>query len=65
MRKLTANQLLLNTSAYNSMALYGQQIKTRYYIDPDNFLQWIDDNFEWTQYNPRKSINRYGLSITS
>lgn len=65
MRKLTHNQLVLNTSAYNSMALYGKQLKTNFYINPDNFLDWCYDNFKWVQYNPRKSINRYGLSITS
>lgn len=64
-KRKTEQEILLNTSAYNSMALYGQQIKTRFYINPDNFLDWIYKNFEWKQYNPRKQINRYGLSITS
>tara|TARA_Y100000389_G_C17356004_1_gene461109 strand:- start:431 stop:1021 length:591 start_codon:yes stop_codon:yes gene_type:complete len=29
------------------------------------FLSWTEENFEYIKYNPRKDINRYGLSITS
>lgn len=64
-KKTIQTDVLLNNSAYQTMALYGQQLKTRFYINPDNFLDWVYDNFKWVQYNPRKQINRYGLSITS
>ena len=65
MKKQTQTDRLNNNSAYQSMALYGQQLKTRFYINPDNFLDWVYANYKWVQYNPRKQINRYGLSITS
>lgn len=29
------------------------------------FVDWTEENFEYVKYNPRKDINRYGLSITS
>jgi len=64
-KRKTHRDLIENNVAYQNMALYGQQLKTEFYIDPDNFLDWVNNQFEWVQYNPRKQINRYGLSITS
>jgi len=63
--KQTQTDILLNATAYNTMALYGQQQKTRFYLDPDKFLDWVYANHKFVQYNPRKTINRYGLSVTS
>jgi len=33
--------------------------------DVSSFLDWTEKNFTYVRYNPRKDINRYGLSITS
>jgi len=33
--------------------------------DPIDFVEWTEENYTYVQYNPNKSINRYGLSITS
>ena len=64
-KKKTVNELLLDTTALNSLALYGKQCKTNYYLDPDDFLDWVYSKFKFVQYNPRKNIPREGLSITS
>jgi hypothetical protein len=29
------------------------------------FIRWTEENFDYVKYNPRKNINRLGLSITS
>ena len=34
-------------------------------MDAPSFVAWTEENFEYVQYNPRKPINRYGLSVTS
>tara|TARA_B100000927_G_scaffold228980_1_gene188793 strand:+ start:555 stop:1217 length:663 start_codon:yes stop_codon:yes gene_type:complete len=65
MQRKTVNDLILNTTAINSLGLYGKQCKTNYYIDPEKFLDWVYDNFKFVQYNPRKKVDREGLSITS
>lgn len=33
--------------------------------DPNEFVNWTENNFKYVHYNPRKPIERYGLSITS
>ena len=30
-----------------------------------NIIEELNNNFDWVKYNPRKNINREGLSITS
>tara|TARA_B100000902_G_scaffold353869_1_gene365631 strand:+ start:31 stop:651 length:621 start_codon:yes stop_codon:yes gene_type:complete len=49
---------------YHQLISYGDQIELETRCNPDRLLKEIKD-FEWKQYNPRKEINRYGLSITS
>ena len=41
----------------------GDHILTIPFVDP--FARKEIKDFEWKQYNPRKEINRYGLSVTS
>jgi hypothetical protein len=31
----------------------------------DKFVDWTEENFDYVRYNPRKEIDRWGLSITS
>ena len=49
---------------YNSLLSFGDIIQLNYNCNISKLLQEIKE-FEWKQYNPRKDINRYGLSITS
>ena len=48
------------------IALYGDVLPLKFRLDYKKFkegLKLFDD--KWVQYNPRKNIPRYGLSITS
>jgi hypothetical protein len=51
---------------YNYLTVYGTSYETTHKLNnPKKFVQWTEDNFEYVKYNPRKDVNRYGLSITS
>lgn len=51
---------------YYALATYGNFYQLNYKIDnPNKFVKWTEDNFEYVRYNPRKPIDRWGLSITS
>lgn len=43
---------------------YGQHIELDVTTDPEMLIAWAND-FEWKKYNPRKDVNRWGLSVTS
>jgi hypothetical protein len=48
------------------LALYGDVIPLRLKLDYKKFEEGLKKyNNKWVQYNPRKNIPRYGLSITS
>lgn len=44
---------------------YGDQLEITKSLDGSKFVKWTEENFTYVRYNPRKSIERYGLSITS
>ena len=51
---------------YSNLATYGSVYQTSHYMDDTKgFVKWSEENFEYVKYNPRKDVNRYGLSITS
>ena len=51
---------------YSHLVLYGIQSQLNITLDnPNKFVDWTEDNFEYVRYNPRKPIDRWGLSITS
>lgn len=51
---------------YNRLAIYGDVYQTNHRMrDCNNFIDWTEENFEYVKYNPRKPVERYGLSITS
>lgn len=51
---------------YNNLTAYGMVYPTKHRIDDTReFIEWTEDNFEYVRYNPRKPVERYGLSITS
>ena len=43
---------------------YGSQIELDIATDPEALISHAN-NFEWVKYNPRKDVNRWGLSVTS
>jgi hypothetical protein len=51
---------------YSYLVLYGIQSELNIRLhDPEQFVNWTEENFEYVRYNPRKPIDRWGLSITS
>jgi len=49
-----------------TLSSFGDQSQLSIGMDNiDDFIQWTELNFEYVKYNPRKDVNRYGLSITS
>ena len=49
---------------YRLLSQFGTQIELEVTTDADKLISWID-TFEWVKYNPRKDVNRWGLSVTS
>jgi hypothetical protein len=49
---------------YETITQYGNFIELDVTTDADMLVSWAND-FEWVKYNPRKDVNRWGLSITS
>jgi len=49
---------------YQNLLTFGDKIELNLFCGVGNLLEEIKD-FQWLQYNPRKEINRQGLSVTS
>ena len=50
---------------HERLASFGDQIKLNLKLESRKFIDWTEENFTYVRYNPRKDINRWGLSITS
>lgn len=51
---------------YNRLAILGTVVELEIKIDkPIEFVENTERDYDYVIYNPRKSINRFGLSITS
>lgn len=51
---------------YNYLSAYGSVYETTHRLnEPEKFVKWTEKNFTYVRYNPRKDVNRYGLSLTS
>ena len=51
---------------YLTLCGYRDFIELNLRIDqPKKVVEWTEENFTYVKYNPRKNINRFGLSITS
>lgn len=50
---------------HETLSSFGDQIKLNINFDSNKFIDWTEENFNYIKYNPRKDINRWGLSITS
>lgn len=56
----------MNNYLYQTLTTYGTVFDLKCQLDcPENFIDWTEKNFKYVKYNPRKNIERYGLSITS
>lgn len=56
----------MSLELYNHLTVYGSVYETTHRLaDTDKFVNWTEENFNYVKYNPRKDINRYGLSLTS
>jgi len=49
---------------YQNLLSFGDKIELNLFCNVGNLLKEIKD-FQWHQYNPRKEMNRHGLSVTS
>tara|TARA_B100000925_G_C21976170_1_gene460233 strand:- start:95 stop:751 length:657 start_codon:yes stop_codon:yes gene_type:complete len=55
-----------NTVNYLTLTAFGNHFELKQtFNDNRKFIQWTEDNFEYVRYNPRKNVDRWGLSITS
>jgi hypothetical protein len=56
----------MSLDLYNYLTVYGSVYETTHKLnDTNKFVDWTEENFTYVKYNPRKSVNRYGLSLTS
>jgi hypothetical protein len=56
----------MSIELYNYLTMYGSVSQTKHRMEnPKEFVDWTEKNFTYVQYNPRKNIKRFGLSITS
>ena len=53
-----------NSSLYSTLTRFGDYYPLKLEHNTDGIIQDLDQ-FDWVQYNPRKKIDRQGLSITS
>lgn len=54
-----------NCVLYSALTRFGDCYSLRLRSGLGNIIKDLENNFEWVQYNPRKSIHREALSITS
>jgi len=54
------------TNLYSILTQYGSHIMLKNKLkDSEDFVKWTEENFNYVRYNPRKNVDRWGLSITS
>lgn len=54
-----------NSTLYSALTRFGNYYPIRLAYEVDNIIHDLEEKFKWVQYNPRKNIDRHGLSITS
>lgn len=51
---------------YHYLNVYGSVVQTEHKLKNCNeYIDWTEQNFQYVKYNPRKKIERFGLSLTS
>jgi hypothetical protein len=53
------------SNLYSTLTRFGDYYPLNLTGDANNIIEELNNNFDWVKYNPRKNINREGLSITS
>ena len=54
-----------NSVLYSTLTRFGEYYPLKLQNKVGNLITTLKDNFDWVQYNPRKHIDREGLSVTS
>lgn len=54
-----------NSTLYSTLTRFGDYYPLSISYSIGSLIEDLNKNFNWVQYNPRKAINREGLSITS
>jgi hypothetical protein len=54
-----------NSVLYSTLTRFGEYYPLKLQNKVGNLINTLKDNFDWVQYNPRKHIDREGLSVTS
>lgn len=49
---------------YHTLTQYGSLMELNVSTNAEKLVEW-SNKFDWVKYNPRKDVNRWGLSITS
>ena len=56
----------MSLELYNHLTVYGTVYDTIFELEnPKKYVEWTEENFNYVKYNPRKDVNRWGLSLTS
>lgn len=50
---------------YSKLLAYGDVIEIEGHMNPHDYVRWTNERFSYVRYNPRKNVNRFGLSLTS
>jgi len=58
-------QLMNNSILYSTLTRFGDYYPLKLENNTGSIIKDLNDKFDWVQYNPRKKIDREGLSITS
>ena len=53
------------SNLYSTLTRFGDYYPLNLTGNANNIIEELNNNFDWVKYNPRKNINREGLSITS
>lgn len=57
--------MINNSALYATLTRFGDCYPLRLNQKVGNIINTLEEKFDWVQYNPRKEIDRQGLSITS
>jgi len=54
-----------HSTLYSALTRFGEYYPIRLEYKVMGIIEELEQKFKWVQYNPRKNIDRHGLSITS
>ena len=53
-----------NSILYSTLTRFGNYYPLKLTFNVNNIIEELNNNFNWVQYNPRKKIDREGLSMS-